>query len=344
MKRKNLLSWAAAAALTATAGLAQAQDVEQRSLCVFDPVGANGDMYQLMKDYALAGRELGVDFRMRPYTEESTARADFQAGKCDAVALTGIQNRNIVRFAGSLDMMAATPSYEAERTAIAAISGPNAAELMQEGPYEVVGVIPLGMAYLFGRSRDNLDDWKKLAGQKVAVISNDEQAVEMVQYAGGTVVAATTSTFAGMFNNGSVDLAYAPAFAYEALEMYKGLGENGGILRYNLGQLSGQINIHRDRFPEGFGVKSREWVFNNMWDDAMRIIEQAEAAIPKEYWVDLDEEKAASYNEMFAEVRQSLFEKEVYHPRMQLMLKKIRCREIPGNADCTQDTEGGPAL
>src|SRR5699024_3858041 len=117
---------------------------------------------------------------------------------------------------------------------------------------------------------------------------------------------------------------YAPAFAYEALELYKGLGENGGILNYNLGILTFKINIHQDRFPEGFGQKSREWVFENMWDQGMRIIKQAEDRIPSKYWVDLNEQRTESYNDMFAQVRNNLYEKgDVYSPQMQEMLKKI---------------------
>lgn len=330
-------------ALLAAASPAGAAEAVQRSLCVFDIVGANGDVYQLMKDYAVAARQWGVEFQLQPYTDESTAKADFQAGECDAVVITGIRNREIVKFAGSLDMMAATPNYEAQRTAIAAISAPRAAEYMREGPYETVGVITMGEVYLFARDRHWLDSWKNLAGKKIATISYDDQARQMVQYVGATVVPASISTFATLFNNGNVDLAYAPAYAYSALELYKGLGEEGGILDYNLGILSSQIDIHHERFPEDFGVKSRRWVANNLWDDSMRVIEQAEAQVDEDYWFHPEPEETREYNRMFADVRQQLYEQGVYSRKMQYMLKKIRCRQEPARPDCTQDTEGGPA-
>jgi hypothetical protein len=48
---------------------------------------------------------------------------------------------------------------------------------------------------------------------------------------------------------------------------------------------------------------------------------------------------------MFSNVRQRLYDADrVYSRRMQRMLKTIRCRELPDNAECTQDTEGGPAI
>lgn len=342
MKARLLRNTLIAAGLLAVALPGAARPVE-RSLCVFDIIGSNGDVFQMMKDYAVAARSWGVEFNLRPYTDESTAKADFQAGECDGVVITGIRNREIVKFAGSLDMMAATPSYQAQRTAITAMSSPRAAEYMREGPYETVGVINMGKVYLFARDRSRLDSWKKLAGQKVATISYDDQARQMVQHVGGTVVPASISTFATMFNNGNVDVAYAPAYAYSALELYKGLGEDGGILDYNLGILSTQINIHHERFPEGFGRQSRQWVAENLWETSMRVIEKSEEQIADRYWYEPEPEKTREYNRMFADVRQTLYEQGVYSRKMQYMLKKIRCRENPGNPECTKDTEGGPA-
>ncbi len=332
-----------ATALVATPVLAE--EPLERSLCVFDVVGRNGDTYQLMRDYVLAAKEWGVEFKMKPYTDEALVVADFRAGKCDAVELFGIKNRDLLRFPGSLDMMAALPSYDALHTAVAALSAENAAKHMRQGDYETVGIIPGGMVYLFSHDRDRLADWEDLAGSKVTVLSDDEQAVEMIRYVGASVLPASVSTFAGMFNNKSADLSYAPAFAYEALEMYKGLGEKGGILNYNLGILTFQINIHHERFPEGFGQTSRAWVFENMWDAGMRVVEQAEKQIPEKFWVELDDASKEKYNEMFTAVRQNLYDADkVYDRKMQQMLKKIRCREVPDNAECSDDTEGGPAF
>ena len=57
MIRKSL----AAMALVAAAPLASAQSV---SMCVFDVIGANGDFYNFVKDYALEMKGHGVDNAM----------------------------------------------------------------------------------------------------------------------------------------------------------------------------------------------------------------------------------------------------------------------------------------
>lgn len=315
-----------------------------RTLCVFDISGASGHIYQMMKDYAIQAQRWGVDFRLRPYTDESTAKEDFEAGKCDAAEITGVRNRSLVKFAGSLDMMAALPDYKALHLAIQAISSPNAAPLMREGAYETVGVLPGGEVYLFGRNRRKLNDWKALTGDRMAVLSYDKQAVQMAHFAGISMVPANISTFAGMFNNGSVDLCYAPALAYSGLELYKGLGKSGGVLKYNLGILTMQIDAHWKEFPPGFGEKSRQWVARDGFRPAMQFIQRATAQIPARYWVSLSPKQESTYQQMFAQVRQQLWVQHVYSHKMQILLKRIRCRENPSDPECSSHMEGPPVF
>ena len=50
---------------------------EARTLCVYDPSGANGDAYATMKDFQVAATAWGYDFELKPYTNEKTASDDF---------------------------------------------------------------------------------------------------------------------------------------------------------------------------------------------------------------------------------------------------------------------------
>ena len=59
------------------------------------------------------------------------------------------------------------------------------------------------------------------------------------------MVPADVGTFAGMFNNGSVDICAAPATAFKPLELEKGLGRSGGIARLPLAQMTFQM-VGRD--------------------------------------------------------------------------------------------------
>ena len=87
---------ALAMAAVTTVGLAsmsaQAANTE-RSLCVFDIIGASGDVYNIMKDYKTEAAGWGVDIKLKPYTDEKIAAEDLKAGQCDGAVLTGLRVR-----------------------------------------------------------------------------------------------------------------------------------------------------------------------------------------------------------------------------------------------------------
>lgn len=333
----------AVAAAMLCAGAHAFADPVTRSLCVFDPVGANGPVFQAMQDYITQAVSWGVKFDAHAYTDEDVAISDFKTGKCDAVGVMGVHNMQFVKFAGSLDMVGGLQTYDQERSAIEAITSPKAAKYMQSGNFEVAAVIPGGKVYLFARNRDNLSSLQKAAGKKVAVMASDKQASTLANVAGAAPVQATLASFGPMFNNGAVDYAYAPSIAYKPFELNKGLGTEGGIADYVLGMLSAQLDIHRDKFPEGFGQASRSWVTANMWDTALTRIQQSDQGIPQNYWVHIDGERTKSYSELLIKVRQGLWDNGWYDHQMEHMLKKIRCKSDPGNSECSGPTEGGPA-
>lgn len=340
--RRSATGLALAAALLIFGALQPAwSQAEQKTFCIYDPIGANGFIYQSFQDYIVQARSWGVKLEPRAYTDEEVAANDFKAGECDMVAITGVRNIHFVKFAGSLDMAGGLQTYDQERTAIKVMSSPKAAEHMQQDGYEVVGITPLGKAFLFAREKSYLDSLDQLGGKKIAVMSYDKQASTLANVAGASPVGASIASFGPMFNNGSVDLAYAPSFAYNALELYKGLGENGGIADFVLGMLSAQIVIHQDRFPEDFGQKSRTWVIQNMFDSTLRRVKRADADIPEKYWVHVSGERDAEYREMFRKTRDQLWKQNWYSHRTQHLLKKIRCSTNSALPECSMDTEGG---
>src|SRR6218665_2889179 len=72
-------------------------------LCVWDILGAGGDVYSMMKDYKLGAARWGANLELKPYTDERISAEDFKAGQCDAVVLTGLRARQFNAFTGSLD-------------------------------------------------------------------------------------------------------------------------------------------------------------------------------------------------------------------------------------------------
>lgn len=331
MIRKSL----AALSLAVIAPLASAQAV---TMCVFDVIGANGDVFNLAKDYALEMKSHGVDFQLKPYTDEGVAVGDFNAGQCDVVAATDLRTRPFNRFTGSVSAVGALPTYDDLKTLLATLVQPKAAPLMKENGYEVLGILPLGAGYLFVNDR-TINSAARMAGKRMATLDYQKDAIQMVNYVKATVVPSDITNFAGKFNNGSVDIAYAPAFAYEALELYKGIGDKGGVVYYPLAQLTIQIIAKDGVLDSATAQKSREVVWS-MFPQALGLIEGQEKAIPDDKWINISAEDIEGYQEMFRRNRIHMRDGSngaptVYHPKMLGLLSKIRCASQPTASECT---------
>ncbi|HCT41503.1 MAG TPA: hypothetical protein DF427_10170 [Moraxellaceae bacterium] len=328
----RLLVAGAALALSSSAMAAGKQ-----TLCVWDIIGAQGDVFNMMKDYKLAAAKWGANIDMKAYTDEKIAGEDFKAGQCDAVVMTGLRGRQFNSFTGSIDSIGSLPAYPMLQKALATISSPAAAKLMVSGNYEVAGVTPMGAAYLFVNDRQ-INNVGKLSGKKIAVLDYDKAQAKLVQQVGAQPVASDITNFAGKFNNGSVDIIGSPAAGFKPLELHKGLGTRGAIVNFPLLQLTLQVIIRREKFPEGFGQKSREYI-QSQYPRAMSLITGAEGDIDKKFWMQIPAADKEKYVNMMRESRIALTNDGIYDKRMMSVLKKVRCQVEPSNAECAQKLE-----
>ena len=314
------------------------QAAEKRSLCIYDPIGASGDIYSMMKEFNLKTLALGVEFELKPFTDEKSASDDFKAKQCDAVLITGTRARALHKFSGTIEAMGGLPTYDMLNKTIQLLSGPKAGKLMKSDGVEVAGVFPGGAVYLFVRDRA-INSVSALAGKRLATMNFDQAAQIMVQKVGASMINADVATFAGMFNNGSVDACYAPAFAYKALELYKGIGSKGGVIEYPLAQMTLQLLIHTERFPQDFGAKVRE-LASSSFAAGKAMAERAEKTIPDTTWVKIPAADKTSYDQMFLDVRVELRDKhKVYDTKALKLLRKIRCKVDPTRAECAEQRE-----
>jgi hypothetical protein len=274
-----------------------------------------------------------VEIDLKPYTSERVAAEDFKAGLCDGVSFTGIRARQFNPFTGSLDAIGAMPSYEHLKSVITTISAKKAAKLMFNDPYEVVGIFPAGAAYMFVNDR-TIDTVGELAGKRIAILDSDPAQLEMVTFIGGSPVGSSIANMYSKFNNGSVDVTYGPAIVYEAMELYKGLKPNGGIINFSLVQLTMQILIRKNEFPAEYGQKSREFALSR-FDFGVGLVKKYEKTIPAELWVSIPEQDKIGYLEVFRQSRIRLARKGIYDKKMLKLMRMLRCKKEPQQAECT---------
>lgn len=330
------------------AAVPTAQAATKQKLCVWDPLGTTGQGYNAAKDYALRMQKHGADFDIKAFIDERVAVEDFRTGQCDAVMATALRTRQFNPLAAALDSVGASTivrkgkldlpaSYDVVRKFVQAMSSPKAAGLMVSGPYEIGGIAPLGAAYAFVNDRA-ISTLEAAAGKRVAAFDYDKSQAELIQRVGARPVAADVTNFGTMFNNGNVDVVIAPAIAFKPMELHKGIGTKGGVARFPLTIVTYQLVIRSDRFPTGYGQKSREMWLEN-FDEVMRVLVEADKDIPAKLWFEPSPADAERYVTLMREGRIEMAEKGIYDKRGLKLIKKIRCGIHPEAADCAQKTE-----
>ena len=101
----------------------------KKSICVYDPLGKKGDIYNIVNDYALDMATTGVQFELIPFTDESVAVGDFLARQCDMIAATDIRLRPFSKFAGTISAVGALPTTEDLRILLRALNRRKAEKL-----------------------------------------------------------------------------------------------------------------------------------------------------------------------------------------------------------------------
>lgn len=160
----------------------------------------------------------------------------------------------------------------------------------------------------------------------------------MIQRIKAIPVSATISNFHLKFNSGQADMMAAPTIAYQPLELHKGLGSKGAVVRFPLLLVSYQMVIRHAQFPDGFGAKSRTF-WAGQFDRMLQLIRRADTTIPPARWEDLNPDDAVKYTLLLRESRIQLTQQGLYDKRGLKVLKRIRCHVNPGDAECETKLE-----
>lgn len=312
-------------------------DISERTFCVWDPVGSGGPIVSMVKGLIPKSLGWGVKLNIEAYTDEKVAANDFKGEACDAVLLTDVSIRDFNRFTSTYNAVGAIPSEEELKTLLTTLSSPKAAKLMKQDQYEIAGIFPIGSVFIFVRDKA-IDNVEQFQGQKMAVLNEDPVAANMVRRVGGSVVPSSLASFAGMFNNGSVDIIFAPAVAFNTMELYKGLEPSGGILEYPLLQTSLQLVIHHKKFPKGYGQKLRSYSLSKL-DNMLEVVHTAENDIPKKYWINIAENDKSQYTDYMRTARISLRDEGYYESKALKLMRKVRCKHTPTHGECATKLE-----
>lgn len=298
--------------------------------------------YKIQIGYPKLKRSASTDVKLKVYTDERVLSEDFKAKKCDGAGMSNIRARQFNGFVGSLDAIGAILSYRQMSEAITVLAQPQFESLMTNQNYEVIGIVPVGAAYIMVNDR-KINNLAKAAGRKVAVFDFDKSQAQLVQRIGAQPISVDFTSVGGKFNNGEVDIMAAPALLFNPFELYKGMtGDNGqikgAIIRFPIMQVTGTLMMHRNKFPTGLGQIIRE-VTAMQLAPAYQFIYETENEIPVKYWMDIPEADRQGYIKMMREARIAMTKEGHYDPRMMQLLKRVRCKFEPTHYECSLKDE-----
>ncbi|PTQ89600.1 hypothetical protein C8N29_106131 [Agitococcus lubricus] len=346
------------------------------TLCMFAPGGIQGKTFQYVRNniseltkYSNLAKDIGIDFnvamisptsmridiashklkrkastevKFNIYNDERVASEDFKVGQCDGIAMSNLRARQYNSFVGSLDAIGAILSYKQLNEVIGILAKPEMNKYMVSQNFEIVGIIPMGAAYIMVNDR-KINTISKAAGKKVAVFDFDKSQAKMVQNIGAQPVSVDFSNVGGKFNNGQVEIMAAPALAFEPLELYRGMTDaqgnaRGAIIKFPLLQVTGVLMMHQNRFPDGLGSLIREFVSTQL-APAYQFVLETENEIPVKYWMDVPEADKPGYVAMMRTARIQMTKEGHYDKQMMRLLKNVRCKLEPSNYECALNDE-----
>ena len=326
--------------LLLTCGLLPTQAMAQL-FCVWDPLGAGGDYFSLFKDYQLAAKRWGINIDLKPYVDDTELDAAFRSGQCDMASMIGMHARQYNQFTGTLDAPGVLDSYAEVRDAMAVMASPKLAKYMLSNGYEVVGVMPIGASYPVVRDR-SINSLERAAGKKVVVMKFDKTQPMLAEDYKAIPVAVDPAKMGDAFNKGEVDVFIAPMVLYKPMELYKGIGTTGGIVRRPLFELSMQVLVHSDKFPADFGQKSREYILTQT-DHALGIIHNQEADVDPHFWIYAMHNELTEWKTNMRSTLEHLTKAGYFDRHMLALLKRVRCKEDAQEPDCTPTPDQQPA-
>lgn len=317
---------------TCIPSLAKAQ-----TLCLFDLGGSSGDITALMKDYVLAARNWGGKLTLKSYKSEVQAVNDFKSGHCSALGATSFSTMEFNNYIGTISAIGAVPSNAIARNVLSLMGNSKLSDEMVQGSYEAVGVVPIGAAYFVMKDR-SINTLAKAEGKRVGVLKVDPAQARMLQKVGGKPVFITYDNAVPKLLNNEIDVLPAPAIAFEALEVYRAMGSEGGIARFPISFMTGNLIIKKDEFPADFGQKSRSWIAKQI-PRYMGLLNRYESAVPAKYWVDIPSEDKVGYLRIMRQMRVEFVRNKTYNPKMIGLLKKLRCQQDPSSFECALNDE-----
>ncbi len=311
-----------------------------KQMCVYDPTGSAGPLAYVWKDVVLEAKKWPLELSLKIITNEKKVYDMYKSGECDIVALTTLRAHDLNKFVGSLDSLGGIPDYKTAASVYKTVlTQPKLTKYLSSNGHDVLGITPVGLAYPLTKDRA-FNRLTQVVGKKVTVLELDAAQSLLAKKVGATPVMSDDAIkFPALFNADKVDFTVVPLILFKPLEMQKGMGSKGGIIKFPLMMVSNSVLAKTGSLPPEVIAKSRAYFAKNI-PTFISNSQKLDNSISPSQWYDIAEDDKEGYTRLLREVRIELIKKGVYDARAQRIIKTVRCQTGTKEAyDCASPGE-----
>ena len=307
-------------------------EIPPRMTCVWDVLGKQGPIYTSTIDQALRMKHYGITMNVAAYTDEQEVVDKLKSGECDTSIMSGAQAKQFNDFTGSIEALGGIPSRKHMKYLMQVLASTHAHKKMRQGNYHIVGVIPIGVNYLFTHDGKKPTLKRTFKGKAAVVNSDVSQKALFDDFGMDVVQGQNTAAVAGAYNLGDADVVMAPLVGYNMFNLGTGL-KNGSIVDYPISQMTLQVVSRVDTIPPEVGQFLREDLFIKL-NMLYREVEKNSREVPRNKMFKFSPREEKLLDSKITAIRQQVIAEGGYHKGMMKLQRKIRCKIDKARAEC----------
>lgn len=319
--------WMSLLALIATASWA-----DEQSWCVFDPLSTQGDISRRLQDIRSYALQHQVELKFKTYKNEKDAIQSFERNQCSGLVASNFNTHRYNHFMGTTGGIGLIPNNRVARAFLQLLNHSNVEKRMIAADYEVIGMIPIGTAYMTMNTR-LINKVSQLRNKTIGILADNPPQLALVQSVGAKPVYVDFSNAIDLFKRKKIDILAAPAYGILPYNLKTEFGEATQVVNFPVAYFAMNLVIRPQAYPAGFGHQVRSWFVKNSNSLAAQAI-QWENHLPAYYWADISSYEKQGYDAMVVKISKRYVDSGYYDAYFVELINRLRCQDDPKYLGC----------
>ncbi|EEY92374.1 hypothetical protein HMPREF0026_01920 [Acinetobacter junii SH205] len=300
--------------------------------CVFEPLSSKGDISRRLQDIRLHAMQSQVQLKFSYFKIEKDAIQAFEQNKCTGLVASNFNTYRYNSFMGSTGGIGLISNNRVARMFLQLMNNPNVEKRMISSKYEVVGMIPIGTAYMIMNTQQ-ISKVSQLKNKRIGILEDNPPQQALVQSVAAKATYVDFSNAIDLFKQHKIDILAAPAYGILPYNLKKEFGEATQVVNFPVAYFARNIVIKPKSYPANFGHHVRTWFVKNSNVLAAQAI-QWENHLPAYYWADISDFEKQGYEALVVKIRNRYVEQGYYDAFFVELIKRLRCIDDPKYLEC----------